>query len=552
MQPEKPKQPVIVLAFSNEFSEQGFLRQLTQEMKDILNALERTVQKGRVHLKLIPAASQEEISEVFQEEWYEERISIFHYGGHADEDELWLEDEGTGNRSFFSIGLARFLGAQKGLRLVFLNGCATEEHAQLLLEAGIPAVIATSRKIPDIQARQFAETFYKGLASGVNISEAFAEAEGIVLGQTGDIFASPSEGADTRSLFWEDTEADKKDFPWRLYIKEGAEVMVELWRLFYELKESDDQEDTLGGAAFVGKDIGNYEVKELLGEGSFGYVFAAMHKSLNKEVAIKVSHRVKSGYDALRQVIFSGNKGLGSLRHPNIVGFFDAGEWEIFGQKRLYVVMEWVKGERLDKLDLGIPQLRGKEFRALTDLAIQLCDGLEAAHNATYEDASGMPRKGFIHGNIHPKKILFTPDGVPKIIDFLFMDLAGNHQIELAVPESVKTKKRGYNMEDYYPPEVVSGQTTVNEQTDIFALGATFIKTVTGKGLSEIHYISMDELHGIIRQQNRHFPKNLTRVLFRAVHPKPASRYPNMGEMKADLLKQSGFWKRLRYRIGLR
>ena len=83
---QKPTIPVIVLAFANEHTSKGFLSGLSKEMKQILKALEPAVQKGKIHIKILPAATQDEIISVFQDAWYEDRIWIFHYGGHADED----------------------------------------------------------------------------------------------------------------------------------------------------------------------------------------------------------------------------------------------------------------------------------------------------------------------------------------------------------------------------------------------------------------------------------------------------------------------------------
>ena len=68
-----------------------------------------------------------------------DRLVVFHYGGHANGTLLQLED---GAES--AVGLARLLGQMRSLKLVFLNGCATQGHAALLRDAGVPAVIATS------------------------------------------------------------------------------------------------------------------------------------------------------------------------------------------------------------------------------------------------------------------------------------------------------------------------------------------------------------------------------------------------------------------------
>lgn len=552
MSATKPVTPVIFLAFANERSEGGFLRNLTGELKALLRALEPAVQRGRCQVRVLPAATQEEIAAIFQDEWYEGRIWIFHYGGHADEDELWLETADGGNRSFFSLGLSHFLAAQKGLKLVFLNGCATGEHAQLMLEAGIPSVIATSRKIDDRQAHDFAVSFYQGLAAGSSLEEAFQEAEGMLLGSHGpQAFASPG---GTRSLFWEEDTGGESaartspslDLPWRLFLRPDASWVPAQWRLFYELSPA----ETSGppqAEAFTGEVIGNYRLEELLGEGSMGSVFRAVHTELNEERAIKLTHPVLEGYDHLKRIVIAGHKGLAAIKHPNVVQFYDVGEVVLFGQKRLYMVMELVRGTRLDKLDASTYLTTPEDLRALADMAVQVATGLEAAHKTRFVDETGMAREGIIHGNIKTRKILFTPEGVPKLIDFLFTDLTRARNIRLDLPESARQKMRSERPEAYLAPELLDGSSNVNKLTDIYALGVVFYEFISGQDSEAGIPHDLDRLHSELRARNRHFPRHLTKVIFEATRPDPRDRYQEVGALIDGILDQSSLWKRIRF-----
>ncbi len=546
MSSSKNKKPVVVLTFANEFTPHGFLRKLTLEMKSILEVLEPAIQKDHCFVKIIPSVSQREIAKVFQEEWYQGRIWIFHYGGHADEDELWLED-GTGeNKSFFSMGLSRFLGVQEGLKLVFLNACATYDHAKLLMEAGIHAVVATSRKISDEQATRFARIFYAGLAGGASITESFQEAEGMILGEWGDQWSHGDDA--TRSLYWDDRVPGKTEFPWKLFVREGSETFVQLWRLIYEL-EKEQLSGTFEVEDLIGHRITNYEINKILGQGRFGIVYKAIHTNLNREVAIKVSHEVLEGYEQLKNVIYSGNKGLSTLKHPNVVAFYDAGEMEVMGQKRIYVVMEMVNGERLDKMDLGIPFMNKSQIQDLVKMVIAITTGLYAAHNTKFIDASGMPIEGFVHGNLKPRKIIFTSEGIPKIIDFLFTDLARSPMIKMDLPETVLNYYKGERLEDYYPPEVINGTATLNKQTDIFSLGAVFLEVIMSKKLSQVKFSSGEELEDLFKRRNKMLPKNLSKVIYKATHPNSAKRYQRVDEMIDDLMKSTSYLERLTYRL---
>ncbi|MEM7368223.1 MAG: protein kinase [Bacteroidota bacterium] len=545
----KPKIPVIFLAFANERVEGRFLRKLTIELKLIMNALEPAVQKGRIQLKILPAATHEEIAEVFLDEWYRDRIWIFHYGGHANDTQILAEDGQGGNRPVFATGLAEFLSSQRGLKLVFFNACATAEQARLLHESPIPSVIATSREIRDDQATDFAEVFYKGMAAGESIDEAFGEASGFVKGKY-DPTSIPKE-LGTRSLYFdeeavEEQTPDADRFPWRLYSNEAGGAFPVQWRLFYELKPSDEASAT-HAEAFLGQVIGNHRIEKLLGEGSMGSVFSAVHLDLNEERAIKITHRVLEGYEYLKHIIIVGHKGLANIKHPNIVTVFDVGEVVLFGEKRLYMIMELVKGERLDKLDMRSQLGDLKQLNVLADLAISIATGLEAAHKTKFVDETGTERVGIVHGNIKTRKILFTPEGIPKLIDFLFTDVTRSRNIKLDLPDKVKQRIRGERLETYYAPELLSGLTGANKQTDIYSLGAVFFEVVTGKSLADYDFKTEDSLHNFVKGKSRLFPKYLSKVIFNATHPDPKYRYDSVSKMIDGMLGNVSWFKRILY-----
>ena len=137
----------------------------------------RPRQRGHCELVLRQNATAGDILDVFQDTRYRDRIAIFHFGGHADGYRLLLETaEGT-PAAADAGGLARFLAQQRGLQLVFLNGCSTEGQVSDLLDAGVRAVIATDQAVEDAMATAFAARFYRGLAGGATIGAAFEEAK---------------------------------------------------------------------------------------------------------------------------------------------------------------------------------------------------------------------------------------------------------------------------------------------------------------------------------------------------------------------------------------
>lgn len=103
---------------------------------------------------------QDDIEDAFRK--LQQKIRIFHFSGHAGPSILQLNQDEFIPKLSFAEGLAAHIGGQaKGLKLVFLNGCATADQADLFLKQGIPAVIATTRPIKDTLAFNFATRFYR-------------------------------------------------------------------------------------------------------------------------------------------------------------------------------------------------------------------------------------------------------------------------------------------------------------------------------------------------------------------------------------------------------
>ncbi len=213
--------PVIFLAFANDRDDQvGYLRNLPEEARRLRAALERAQRDGLCNLVERSNATLDDILDVFQDPQYRNRIAVFHYGGHANGYYLLLESaEGTPTVAHAG-GLAAFLGQQRGLQLVFLNACSTRRQVQGLLDAQVPAVIATSRAIEDRVAMNFARRFYQSLAGGASIRTAYREAEAAIRTAHGD---------DTRGLYWSEAPSDAP-WPWALYLRDGAEAAAQ-WNL---------------------------------------------------------------------------------------------------------------------------------------------------------------------------------------------------------------------------------------------------------------------------------------------------------------------------------
>lgn len=228
--PPNNKKPVIFLAFANETESQKigeaprYLASLQEEKRKIQDTLLKAQKDGNCELKMEAFTRVDDIFEVFQSPDYRDRIAIFHFGGHAGGNELLFEKAGGGNQEANAEGLAKFFGHQKGLELVFLNGCSTREQVEGLFNANIPAVVATEYDIDDLLATRFAVFFYGGLANGLALHKAFDQAktqiETVRGKQDPELESHRNIGKPNRS----------SQLPWRLHIKPGSES-IRNWSL---------------------------------------------------------------------------------------------------------------------------------------------------------------------------------------------------------------------------------------------------------------------------------------------------------------------------------
>lgn len=207
--------PVIFLAYANDrIDPANYLRDLVAEIRAIRQIIQAEASPP-YELVVRPNATLEDIIEVFSA--HEGRVQIFHFAGHADSLHLMLEQPDGDRAAVGQAGFTHYLSSREGLRFVFLNGCMTYAHAELMAKAGLPAVLATSRRIQDRAAMEFATAFYEALGTRKTLQQAFREAEAQTLLRL-------DKGEGVRGLYLEPQQAVEV-FPWAL-LGEGTR-----WRI---------------------------------------------------------------------------------------------------------------------------------------------------------------------------------------------------------------------------------------------------------------------------------------------------------------------------------
>ena len=174
--------PVFFLAFA--YSPTEALPEIVNELKNLAEIFRNTGVAPIVSWQV----TQNEIEQQF--DINREHLRIFHFSGHAGRNALQVNDAAGNPKYSFAGGLAGLAGMSQGLRLVFLNGCSTEEQAKAFLDKGIPAVIATTKPLIDRYGLEFARRFYQNFTranSKMTLRQAFDAAFLSFIGEHGSV-----------------------------------------------------------------------------------------------------------------------------------------------------------------------------------------------------------------------------------------------------------------------------------------------------------------------------------------------------------------------------
>ncbi|RMG73859.1 MAG: CHAT domain-containing protein, partial [Bacteroidetes bacterium] len=213
-----PERPLALLAFADDRSTAPrILSALEPERRALMQVLEPEQQAGALDVRVSDGGVAHLIRDLQD---VRQRLLLFHFSGHGNGQALHLEQAPGQGQTLAAPNLVTLLQDAPRLRLVFLNACATQGQVQALLDAGIPAVIATAHDIGDARARAFSETFYRGLVHGATLAGAFEDARI-------QLESSRPRPRVFQTLTWED-EDPQTPCPWGLYCPNQADKD---WRL---------------------------------------------------------------------------------------------------------------------------------------------------------------------------------------------------------------------------------------------------------------------------------------------------------------------------------
>jgi eukaryotic-like serine/threonine-protein kinase len=266
--------------------------------------------------------------------------------------------------------------------------------------------------------------------------------------------------------------------------------------------------------------LGKYEVVRELDRGAMGIVYLGHDPFVDRPVAIKVAlDEALANPDtgaSYRRMFFNEAHAAGRLRHPNIIGIYDAG----VDAETCYIVMEYVPGgatlrdhTRAENL-LPLP--------VVVEIIYKCARALDYAH-----------RQGVVHRDIKPSNILLTAEHDVKLGDFSIAHinkLDGTETMPMGMAGSPR----------YMSPEQVN-EDYITHHTDIFSLGLVAYELLTGRhafpadSFSRLVQKILYEQPVPLRDLRPDLPASLVSVIEKSLHKDREQRWASGFDMAAAL-----------------
>ena len=229
----------------------------------------------------------------------------------------------------------------------------------------------------------------------------------------------------------------------------------------------------------IGRQIQNYKIFSLLGEGGMGIVYKAFDIQLERYAALKILNISSNRSSSFVERFKREARNQAKLSHPNIVSVYGfVQEKDVLG-----IAMEYIEGDTLESLIKNNGRI---EFSYALELMEQILNGIESAHN-----------QGFIHRDLKPSNIILDLNGNAKIMDFGI-----SKSIDELKTITQHNARPGTLL--YMSPEQLSGN-SITIKSDLYSLAVTFYEMLSG-----VHPYKADTIYEIIDSHVKSLPPKLS------------------------------------------
>ncbi len=271
--------------------------------------------------------------------------------------------------------------------------------------------------------------------------------------------------------------------------------------------------------------LGRYVLREKIGEGGMGVVFAAFDPKLQRKVALKL---LSVDHPDLRRRFVREARAMARLSHPNSVEIHEVGEFD----DQAFIAMEYIDGPTLREWQSEKP----RSFAEILEVYVAAGRGLAAAHE-----------RGLVHRDFKPSNVMIDARGRPRVMDF---GVARAQAIELSDDQLALLGKSHESLlthpgtligtPGYMSPEQACCEPT-DARSDQFSFCVALYEALYGqrpfvsKPGEPPHFSELNQAGPLRGTRPAGLPRVIELALLRGLRLNPAERFTSMDELLATL-----------------